>query len=85
MANQCEAKKGVGVVLCKIKAVKLDQSRDIRSQSTMAKILGFNIEGGTVVACEGGEEGEITNMAILIITNNAQTTPTLHPPSPLPK
>ena len=71
LANQCEAKKAVGVVVCKIKAVKIDQNRDIRSQSTMTKILGFNIEGGTDVACEGGEEGEITNMAIVIITNNA--------------
>ena len=85
MANQCEAKKAVGVVVCKIKAVKIDQNRDIRSRSTMTKILGFNIEGGTVVACEGGEEGEITNMAIVIITNNAQTTLTRDPPSPLPK
>ena len=71
MANQCEAKKAVGVVVCKIKAVKIEQSRDIRSQLSMTKILGLNIEGGTVVACEGGEEGEITNMAIVIITNNA--------------
>ena len=74
LANQCEVKKGVGVVVCKIKAVKIDQNRYIRSQLSMTKILGLHIEGGTVVACEGGEEGEITNMAIVIITNNAQTT-----------
>ena len=47
----------------------------------MTQILGLNIEGGTVVACEGGEEGEITNKAIV----HAQTSLTRHPPSPLPK
>ena len=85
LANQCEAKKGVGVVVCKIKAFKIPQNRDIRSQLSMTKILGLNIEGGSVVACEEDEEGEITNMAIVTITSNAQTTLTLDPPSPFPK
>ena len=42
----------------------------------MTKILGLNIEGGTIVAFEGDEdeETEITQMAIVMITNNAQTT-----------
>ncbi len=87
MANQCKANKVVGVVVFKVKAFKIEQNRDIRSQSTMTKIMGLNIEGGSVVACEGDEDREIAIMAIIIITTNDQTTRTLtrNPSSQLPK
>ena len=84
MDNQCEAKKAVGVVVCKIKAVKIEQSRYIRSQSTMAKISGLNIEGDLVVACEGGDHREISTTVIVIITNYTQTTLIQLHPSKLP-
>ena len=72
------------MVVCKIKAVKIEQSRYIRSQSTMPKISGLNIEGDLVLACEGGDHREISNTVIVIITNNTQTTLIRLHPSKLP-
>ncbi len=53
MVSPCEAKEAVGVGVYKIRALKIEQNRDLRSQSTKTKILDFKIEGG--------EEGEISN------------------------